>query len=705
MRALDNLKKDWAFVRGIYKALRLVTPMARHKDRTFPDAAEELARRYGDRPALLSDRESLTYSEYNRRANRYARWAMANGVGKGDVVCLLMGNRPEYAAIWLGITRAGGVVALLNTNLTGAALAHCINIVRPKHLIVAAELVRSLASAEERLTVNATTWVHGKAAADDLRIDEEIMTYDDGPIPPSERPKLTLDDRCLFIYTSGTTGLPKAANVNHYRVYAAMLAFSAVMEATENDRLYNCLPLYHTSGGVVALGACLMVGGSVFIREKFSARQFWSDVVDNQCTLFQYIGELCRYLVNAPYDPKESQSRIRLCCGNGLRPDIWATFKDRFKIDHIREFYAATEGNAILFNFDDTPGAVGRIPRWARSFFPITSVRFDLDREAPVRGQDGLCIECDPEEVGEVVSQIIIDPLKPGQRFEGYAEKAETEKKILRDVLKAGDMWFRSGDLMRRDRRGYFYFVDRIGDTFRWKGENISTSEVAETLTVCTGVLEANVYGVAVSGAEGRAGMVAISVDRGLRPEHLPRGDALASVAACPPAFRANPGPNRHHLDVQADERSNWWAKASIRAGPPIRSISTIRAPAASSGSIRRSITGSTPERSGSSAAARSRRRAAIATAVRHPIAERTRKMSKASSATTCAAAIRIRKALKGCFTVLWWSTRCPMKAPTEPPIAARPRRVLSLTRHSPLTAARLSLANAMKVTRLTPAR
>ena len=208
--------------------------------------------------------------------------------------------------------------------------------------------------------------------------------------------------------------------------------------------------------------------------------------------------------------PRRRQHRLRLCCGNGLRPDIWEDFRRRFGIRHIREFYAATEGNAILFNFDDTTGTVGRVPRWARRIFPITVVRFDLEREEPVRGPDGLCIECAPNEIGEVVSKIMIDPLRPGQRFEGYADRAATERKILRDAFEKGDSWFRTGDLMRRDARGYYYFVDRIGDTFRWKGENVSTSEVSELITVFPGIVETNVYGVAVEGRDGRAGMAAI---------------------------------------------------------------------------------------------------------------------------------------------------------------------------------------------------
>jgi len=509
---LADLGDDLTFTRSMIRVLRKVTPMARRRSRTFPDVAEELAARYGERPALLSGRETLTYAGFNARANRYARWAMGNDVGKGDVVALLMPNRPEYPAVWLGIARAGGVTALLNTNLRGLALAHSINLVQPKHVIVAEELAEAFASTEGLLSGAAKIWRHGGSVAGPDRIDAVLEGLADGPIPRTERPALTLDDRCLFIYTSGTTGMPKAANVNHYRVLGAMTAFAAVMEAREGDRLYDCLPLYHTVGGVIAVGAPLMVGGSVFIRDRFSASQFWDDVVDQGCTLFQYIGELCRYLVNAPAHPKEKAHRLRLCCGNGMRPDVWPAFRERFRIPHIREFYAATEGNALLFNFDEKPGAVGRIPWWLKRIFPIRTVRFDREGHAPARSAEGRCIECAPGEVGEMISQILVDPHRPGQRFEGYADRGESERKVLRDVFRPGDAWFRTGDLMRRDRRGYFYFVDRIGDTFRWKGENVSTLEVAETITRFPGVEEANIYGVEIPGTEGRAGMAALVI-------------------------------------------------------------------------------------------------------------------------------------------------------------------------------------------------
>src|SRR5438874_1734413 len=263
-----------------------------------------------------------------------------------------MPNRPEYLALWLGVTRIGGVVSLLNTNLTGAALAHCINIVEPKHIVVAADLADAFATAQPLLTTDATIWPHRESTSNLRRIDRERGALSGAPIKPTDVPVLTIEDKALFIYTSGTTGMPKAANINHYRLMLASYGFAAVMDTRSTDRMYDCLPMYHTTGGVVATGAVLVNGGSVVLRDKFSAREFWDDVVRWDCTLFQYIGELCRYLINTPESPSERRHRIRLCCGNGLRPDVWPQFKSRFRLPHILEFYAATEGNCSLFNFE-----------------------------------------------------------------------------------------------------------------------------------------------------------------------------------------------------------------------------------------------------------------------------------------------------------------------------------------------------------------
>ncbi len=508
MGLIERLTAEATSLKGALRTLKMTTPIAKHPTRVFPQVITELAAKYGDAPALLSDRERFSYRELAARSNRYSRWALTQGVGKGDTICLLMPNRPEFVALWVGVTRVGGVVALLNTNLTGMALAHCINVVAPKHIIVAAELFPSLATVQALIRSNAKIWLHGDAEANFARIDREIETLPDDELAINRT--ITIEDRALYIYTSGTTGMPKAANMNHYRVMLATHAFAGVMDTRASDRMYDCLPLYHTAGGLLATGALLVRGGSVVIREKFSAHEFWDDIVRWDCTCFQYIGELCRYLINSPPKANERAHRLRFACGNGLRADVWPQFKQRFGIPQIIEFYAATEGNVSLFNFDGKEGAVGRLPWWIAARFPTKVVRFDVERQQPVRDERGFCIECKVDEPGEVIGKILKDPSRPGQRFEGYASEAETDKKILRDVLKKGDVWFRTGDLMRKDKHGYFFFIDRIGDTFRWKGENVSTTEVEEAVGHFDGVLEANVYGVAVPGRDGRAGMAAI---------------------------------------------------------------------------------------------------------------------------------------------------------------------------------------------------
>jgi fatty-acyl-CoA synthase len=283
---------------------------------------------------------------------------------------------------------------------------------------------------------------------------------------------------------------------------------------------------------VLATGAMLTAGGSVVIRERFSARHFWDDVVRWDCTLFQYIGELCRYLLHAPANSNETAHRLRICCGNGLRPDVWEPFQKRFAIPRILEFYASTEGNLSLFNVEGKPGAIGRIPMFLAHRFPAAVVKFDVEREVPVRDERGFCIRCAPDEPGEALGKLLTDASNVGGRFEGYTDNKATECKVLRNVFEPGDAWFRTGDLMRRDAQGFFYFVDRIGDTFRWKGENVSTSEVSEAICAFPGVKEANVYGVTIPGTDGRAAMASIAVD-----DELDLGAFRGHVAARLPQY------------------------------------------------------------------------------------------------------------------------------------------------------------------------
>lgn len=509
MGFFDRLQGHIATLYGAWRALSRTMHIQRNPTRIFPNVLEELAVKYGDAPALISDRETFTYAQLFVRSNRYSRWALREGVQKGDAICLLMPNRPDYLAAWLGVTRVGGIMALLNTNLSGASLAHCIDVANAKHIIVAAELRDAYEQAKPLLKSSPKLWLHG-TGDNSARIDRQLETLPGEALRSDERRALTIEDRALYIYTSGTTGMPKAANVNHYRVMLACFGFSGVMNTRATDRMYDCLPMYHTVGGLVATGPLLVVGGSTVIREKFSAREFFDDIVRYDCTLVQYIGELCRYLVNSAPHPKQTSHRLRLACGNGLRPDIWDEFKTRFHIPFILEFYAATEGNVLLFNFEGKSGAIGRLPWYLAWRFPVALVKFDVETEQPLRDIEGHGIACEPDEVGEAVGKIVVDPSRPSGRFEGYANKQDDEKKILRDVFEDGDAWFRTGDLMRQDEYGYFYFVDRIGDTFRWSGENVSTTEVAEAINRFPGIADTTVYGVRVPHRDGRAGMAAI---------------------------------------------------------------------------------------------------------------------------------------------------------------------------------------------------
>ena len=452
--------------------------------------------------AIVGEATHLTHADLAALTNRYARWARAEGLGPGDVVGLMMENSPTYVAVWIGLSRIGIVTALLNTQLTGAGLAHCIAAAALRHIIADAAAAAALAPVLDthiRLSVETDL-----AAA--------IAALPAGPLAPHEAHAVTLRDPALLIYTSGTTGLPKAARVSHYRIIMWSEWIAGIMNATPDDRLYDCLPLYHSVGGILAVGAMLAAGGTIIVRRSFSASRFWVDVRASRATIFQYIGELCRYLVAAPPDAADTTHGLRLCVGNGLRADVWPAFERRFAIPRVIEFYAATEGSFSLFNLEGKQGAIGRVPRFMAHRSPVAIVRYDHESGGPLRGADGFCLRCGPDEAGEAIGRVTQDAKDLATRFEGYTSESESETKILRDVFATGDRWFRTGDLMRQDKAGFFSFVDRIGDTFRWKGENVATSEVAEVLRAGPGILAAEVYGVAVPGQDGRAGMAALVV-------------------------------------------------------------------------------------------------------------------------------------------------------------------------------------------------
>jgi fatty-acyl-CoA synthase len=508
MSFVARAQRELRFVGGLFRTLKRLKGIATTSPWLICDDLEATVDKHPQRTAIIFEGKSLTYAQLDALANRFAHWATGRGIKKGDTVALFMPNRLEYLAIWYGLSKVGVAAALINNNQTGPALSHSLKISGAAHVIADAETAAAFEAVREDLGRKMTEWIVGGGAPTADRDLDRALKGESSLRPTRETARygLTAKDVALYIYTSGTTGLPKAAKVTHMRVETYMRGFAGATGSGPLDRIYCCLPLYHATGGLCAVGAALLNGGTLVLKKRFSASHFWPDIAEHRCTMFVYIGELCRYLINQPPHDLE-RTPLKMAFGNGLRPDVWDKMNARFKIEQILEFYGSTEGNVSMFNFDGKPGAVGRIPKYLRKRFNVKLVKFDVETEQPERDLQGFCIECKPGEIGEALGAMGDDPRST---FSGYADKAATEKKILRGAFAPGDAWFRTGDLMRQDDEGYFYFVDRIGDTFRWKGENVSTGEVSESLSQIPGVKEVTVYGVSVPGADGRAGMASL---------------------------------------------------------------------------------------------------------------------------------------------------------------------------------------------------
>ena len=505
----DSLKpsrpaRTWA------RALRNLATLEEGRWPSFPCFIDVLAEKFEEQPALTSVNEVLTYRGLASAKNAYAHWIIAQSIQPGETVCVLMDNSPSYFAIWLGIIQAGRCAALININLRGDGLIQSFAIVRAKIIVTNAALLPLLEEIWPSLPPGVTIWIHGEMPVNQSKLNVfHRSTYPDYKVAPSA--SNDVDDTALLIFTSGTTGHPKAARISHYRLIEWSLWFAGMMDTQKDDRLYNCLPMYHSTGGIAGIGGVLVNGGTVFLEERFSRRHFWTRIVDYKCTIFLYIGELCRYLARGPFEENEIRHHLRLCIGNGLRADVWSDFQQRFKIPAILEFYASTEGNVSLYNCEGQPGAVGRVPSFLAHRFSTELIACDTETGEALRGEDGRCIRCTADEVGEAIGRIATSNRPAPGRFDGYTDKDATERKVLHNVFEAGDKWFRTGDLMRRDQSGFYYFIDRMGDTFRWKGENVSTQQVSEVLSRFPGVTEAIVYGVSVEREEGRACMVALT--------------------------------------------------------------------------------------------------------------------------------------------------------------------------------------------------
>ncbi|KAI1904154.1 hypothetical protein AGOR_G00002760 [Albula goreensis] len=513
---LPHLVKYALFLFNTIRArLRLRQYAKRTPFYTVLDCFLDAVKKNPNKPFIVFEGTTYSYSEADKQSNKIARslWRHTS-LREGDTVALFLGNEPFYLLLWLGLAKIGCVAALLNFNVRSKSLLHCFSCCGANVLIVTAELKDAVKEVlptlrEQNVSIFILT---GECGTDGMEsLIDKIDQASDEPLSSALRSHVTMTSPALYIYTSGTTGLPKAAVVSQQRLWAASF-MQAIAGVTAEDVVYICLPLYHTSGFVIGFTGAIERGATVVLKNKFSASQFWDDCRKYSVTVIQYIGETMRYLCNTSKRNNDQDHRVRVAIGNGARADVWRQFLDRFGDIRVTELYGSTEGNISFINYAGKIGAVGCVTFLHRKVFQCALLKYNTARDEPMRDHRGFCVEAAKGETGLLVSRIT-----KTAPFSGYmGNLQQTEKKKLRDVFQKGDVYFNTGDLLRMDQDNFIYFQDRVGDTFRWKGENVATTEVADILTMADCIQEANVYGVEVAGHEGRIGMAAVTLKEGV---------------------------------------------------------------------------------------------------------------------------------------------------------------------------------------------
>ncbi|KAK4246510.1 hypothetical protein C7999DRAFT_33126 [Corynascus novoguineensis] len=470
-----------------------------------------------NRAFLRFEDKTYTYAQAYDTVLRYADWLKERrGVKKGELVALDFQNTDTFIFLLFALWSLGAVPALINYNLTGKPLAHCIKKATARLVfidpVVAGNVGEDVRSELSHVSFEVVT----------PEVERQMLSHEAIRPPDDVRNDALANSMAILIYTSGTTGLPKAAIVSWSKIAIVGGFTSRWAGTTKNDVFYTAMPLYHSTAILLGFAHTLSVGATFAMSRKFSTSGFWDDVRKHRANIIQYVGETCRYLLSAPTrtDPVTGENldrkhEVRLAFGNGLRPDVWNKFKERFGIETIAEFYGATEGNFATWNLsrnDYSMGAIGRSGALYNIILgrTVAVAEVDHDTELPYRDpKTGFCRRCPRGEPGELLFKL--PPQDVESRFQGYyGDKEATSKKIMRDVFVKGDAWFRTGDVVRWDAENRVFFNDRIGDTFRWKSENVSTAEVAQVVGLHPAVLEANVYGVELAGHEGRAGCAAV---------------------------------------------------------------------------------------------------------------------------------------------------------------------------------------------------
>jgi acyl-CoA synthetase (AMP-forming)/AMP-acid ligase II len=462
---------------------------------------EKNVKRYPNEIAFVFKEQEITWQEADLKVSQYGAFLQSQGIAKGDCFALLMDNSADFLMLLLAAHRIGAIAALINTTVTGEGLKHVVTIVDAKAAVLGASHLEKFESSMPEAELNSLKLFLIKDSKDvpEGYTDINSASLNSGGVEPHP---LKIKDIAMYIYTSGTTGLPKAALITNGRAVKTSYAGQFFgFRAKQKDILYLTLPLYHATGLLWSWAGCLRAGATTVIKEKFSASEFWPDVRKHNVTMFGYVGELCRYLMNLEPNGDDQNHHLRVISGNGLRPDIWEKFQTRFKIPKIRELYGATEGVGALVNTHGRPGMVGRYQKGS------LVVKCDLETGEPLKNSEGFCESVDFGETGLFISE-----LSKLATFEGYLDKQASNKKIMTDVMKDGDTWFNSGDLLTRHENNWLSFADRVGDTYRWKSENVSTMEVAAIINKYPEVFDSNIYGVEVQSADGRAGMALMNV-------------------------------------------------------------------------------------------------------------------------------------------------------------------------------------------------
>lgn len=501
----------WDDLRFLLKVVRYGIQMTIYKVRgelvTVLDKFLSHARRQPQKAFIIYEGDVYTYEDVDKRSNRVAHaFLNHSSLKRGDVVALLMSNEPDFIHVWFGLAKLGCVVAFLNSNIRLSSLLHCIGTCEPSAVVVGGDLLGSIEEILPSLPKHIRVWgMKSSVPQGVVSLTEKMSLASDEPVPTSHHVASSLKSTCLYIFTSGTTGLPKAAVISQLQVLKGSFGLWA-FGCTADDIIYITLPLYHSSGALLGIGGCVELGATCVLKKKFSASQFWNDCKKYNVTVFQYIGELCRYLCKQPQRDGERDHQVRLAVGNGMSSDVWRQFLDRFGDIKMCEFYGATEGNICFMNHTGKIGSVGRTNFFYKLFFAFELIKYDFQKDEPMRNEQGWCHRVREGEPGLLISRV-----NTKNPFFGYAGSyRHTKSKLLCDVFKKGDVYFNTGDLMVQDHENFLYFWDRIGDTFRWKGENVATTEVADVIGRLDFIQEANVYGVSVPGYEGKAGMASI---------------------------------------------------------------------------------------------------------------------------------------------------------------------------------------------------